>query len=409
MNKKMICGVVSIMVVALLITSMIYMGYFEKEEEEEAIGETNGITEDTITIGSSAAITGHASFLGSQTINGSLAYIKEINANGGIHGRQIRLISYDDQYDPPQTVTNTQKLIVEDEAFLLFDYVGTPTSVKIIDTAQEANIPLVGLFTGAEALREPFRPYIFNARASYYDETGAAVDHFVDDLGFTKIAVLYQEDAFGLAGLTGVELGLVEHGLNVAAKATYVRGTMDVEDALETIEASDAEAVVMIGTYSPLAKFVTLARDQGYSPYFHTVSFVGSEAFAEELIDRSGGNVADVTDGHKILVTQVVPSPDSIELSLVEEYLNLSAKYFPQDSPNYVALEGFLNAKILVQALEAAGEDLTRTNFVNAMESISGYDPGIGKTITYGTDDHRGLDEVYLSHFVGGSFVLFEA
>ncbi|MBU2524313.1 ABC transporter substrate-binding protein, partial [Patescibacteria group bacterium] len=258
---------------------------FDKESEET---ETAGITDNEILIGSSAALGGHASFLGTQTIHGSMAYIKEVNESGGVNGRQIRLISYDDQYDPPKTVANTQKLISQDGVFALFDYVGTPTSVKIIDMVHEAKIPLLGLFTGAEDLRTPFRPYIFNVRDSYYSEAEGAIDHFVNKLGKKKIAVLYQEDAFGKAVLSGIQISLDKRGLKPVATDTYVRGTMNVEDALTNIKKSNADVVMMVGTYTPLAKFIELSHQSKFKPYFHTVSFIGSEAYGTEIIKREG-------------------------------------------------------------------------------------------------------------------------
>jgi ABC-type branched-subunit amino acid transport system substrate-binding protein len=366
---------------------------------------TQGVSDSEILIGSSSALGGHASFLGTQTIHGSLAYINEMNGKGGVHGRKIRLISYDDQYDPPKTVANTQKLISQDKVFILFDYVGTPTAVKIIDIVHEAEIPILGFFTGAEALRTPFRPVMFHVRDSYYSEAEGAVALFVDKLGLKKIAIMYQEDAFGLAVLSGVQLALKRRNMEPVTTATFVRGTMDVENAVKAIKASDAQAVVMVGTYSPLAKFIKKSLDVDFAPYFHTVSFVGSEAFGQEILTQK------VNPGHydKIVVTQVVPSPFNEELATVKEYLNLIKKYYPNDTPNYVALEGFINAKVLVRTLQDAGRDLTRAKFIAALESMRNVDMGIGKLISYGNLDHAGLEGIYYSKVAAdGTFRIFE-
>jgi branched-chain amino acid transport system substrate-binding protein len=366
---------------------------------------TQGVSDSEILIGSSSALGGHASFLGTQTIHGSLAYINEMNEKGGVHGRKIRLISYDDQYDPPKTVSNTQKLISQDKVFILFDYVGTPTAVKIIDIVHEAEIPILGFFTGAEALRTPFRPVMFHVRDSYYSEAEGAVAYFVDKLGLKKIAVMYQEDAFGLAVLTGVQLALKRRNMETATTATFVRGTMDVENAVKPIKASGAQAVIMVGTYSPLAKFIKKSLDADFTPYFHTVSFVGSEAFGKEIVTQK------VNPAHydKIVVTQVVPSPFNEELAAVKEYLNLIKKYYPNDTSNYVALEGFINAKVLVRALQDAGRNLTREKFIAALESMHGVDMGIGKRITYGNLDHAGLEGIYYSKVAkDGTFRIFQ-
>lgn len=363
-------------------------------QKEIITGETQGVSDDEIVIGSSAALSGQASFLGTQTIHGSLAYINEVNSKGGVHGRKIRLISYDDRYEPSETVTNTQRLINQDKVFALFDYVGTPTSLEVIDIVHKLGIPLLGLFTGAEDLRVPYRPYIFNVRDSYYIEAEGAVTYFVDKLGLKKIAVMYQKDSFGLAVLSGVQLALKRRNMEPVETAVYARGSMDVAPAMEAIRASGAEAVIMVGTYAPLAKFIKLSNDAGFKPYFHTVSFVGSEAFVKEIIETQRISPEQYD---KIIVTQVVPSPYSEDLPGVKEYRELAKKYYPNDKPNFVALEGFINAKILVKALEDAGRNLTKQRFIGALESMYNFDVGIGKEVSYSRLNHQGLKGIYYS------------
>jgi branched-chain amino acid transport system substrate-binding protein len=399
----------NILFTMLIFISILIMGCLNEEiEKKDQVnkGITNGITDSEIIIGSSTALTGHAGFLGTQYIHGSLAYINEINSQGGVHGRKIRLITYDDQYNPDKTVTNTQKLILEDKVFILFDYVGTPTSVRIIDMVQEAKVPVLGLFTGAEELRTPFRPYIFNVRASYYQETDIVVDYFVEKLGFKKIAVFYQDDAFGMSGLKGVEIALNKYGMMPIATGTYVRGSEDVENALVTIKSSNPEAIVMIGTYTPLAKFVKRYKEQGHDPYFHSVSFVGADAFALELSSQW------IKTSDKIIVTQVVPDPYETSAiypqTTIKNYRNYTAKYFPEDIPDYVGLEGYINAKVLVRALNEAGRDLNRDKFIETIESLNHYSIGIGIPVQYGPDDHQAFDRVYFSRLNNGRFVLFE-
>ncbi len=396
--------------ILLIFSSLLVIGCLTKVPENpnqvtDSFG-TNGITDSEIIIGSSSALTGHAGFLGTQYIHGSQAYINEINLKGGINGRKLRLITYDDQYDPAQTVANTQKLILEDKVFILFDYVGTPTSVKIIDMVEEAKVPVMGLFTGAEELRTPFRPYIFNIRASYYQETDAAVDYFVKKFGFKKIAVFYQDDAFGMAGLKGVELALNKYELKPVATGTYVRGTENVESALKSIMSSNPEAIVMIGTYAPLAKFVKLYKEKGYDPYFHSVSFVAADAFALELSGKG------IYTSDKIIVTQVVPDPYEISanhLKTVNDYRELTAKYFPDDKPNYVGLEGYVNAVVLVKVLNDTGRDMDRDRFIRTIESLNNYSAGIGIPVNYGQYDHQAFDRVYFSRLNNGRFLLFDS
>lgn len=370
----------------------------EKPVVEQAVP---GVTDTTIALGSSLALSGHASYLGTQTLRGAMCYLREINEQGGVHGRKIELVSYDDSYDPTRCLANTQKLIVEDQVFTLFCYVGTPTTVKILPMVEDARIPLLGMFTGANALREPFNRYIINIRASYYQETAAAVRHLVKDLGLKRIAVFYQYDAYGFDGLTGTELALKEFNLEPVARGSYVRGTLDVEEGLTKIEDSNAEAVVMIGTYDPCARFIQQALENGFSPIFYTVSFVGAEELARKL-----GNAP----GPVVIMSQVVPpTEESDELKPqggAQEYVKLLAKHFPGEKPNSVGLEGYFNARILVEGLQRAGRNLTREGFVNAIESIHDYELGPGQTVSFGPENHQGMERVYFTRLTDGRFTL---
>jgi ABC-type branched-subunit amino acid transport system substrate-binding protein len=353
-----------------------------------------GITDTQILLGSSSALTGHASFLGTETIKGSLAYFNHINEQNGIYGRKIKLISYDDQYDPVQTVSNTQKLIKEDKVFALFDYVGTPTTIKILDTIKNNQIPSIGFFTGANELRNPVNPYLFNIRDSYYSEAEAAIFYFVDKLRFDRIAVFYQDDAFGETVLEGTKIALKKRNLKPIIKSKFTRGSLDIENAQKKIEDYGVQAVIMVGTYSPLAKFIKLSTESGFTPYFHTVSFVGSDAFSDEIINAQKINKKYF---EKIIVTQVVPSPYENTSELLIEYQTLLNKYYPDSKFNYVSLEGFINAKVLVEALKLSGKELTRTKLIESLESMHDYEIGFEEKINYYHLDHQGIDEIYYS------------
>ncbi len=394
------------LVMSILFVSLMIAGCLDKVREEPSNpNNTNGISDTEIIIGSSSPLTGDSGVLGTQYTHGSLALINETNSQGGIHGRKIRLIQYDDQYDPVKTVANTQKLILNDKVFILFDYVGTPTSIKITDMAEEARIPVMGIFSGAEELRTPFQPYVFNVRASYYQETDAAIDYFVKNLGLKRIAVFYQDDAFGLAGLRGVEIALNKYDLKPVATSTYLRSTEDMENARQTIRKENPDVIVMIGTYQPLATFIKNYKEQGGDPYFYSMSIVGADAFALELSGK-GINTSD-----RIIVTQIVPDPyetAAIYLRTVQNYRKQLAKHFPQDQPNYVGMEGYMNSLILVKVLNDTGRDLDRDSFIRAAESLKDYSAGIGFPGNYGRNDHQAFDKVFLSHLDNGRFLLFE-
>ena len=227
--------------------------------------------------------------------------------------------------------------------------------------------------------------------------------HLLKDLGLTKIAVFYQYDAFGFDGLTGTELALKEFNLAPVAGGSYIRGTMEVTEGLNKIIGSGAEAVVMIGTYDPCAKFIRLAVERGYNPVFYLVSFVGAEELARRLASQQ-----DIT----VIMSQVVPPPegDQPESLLRGEtgYVTLLNKYFPEDKPNFVGFEGYINARVLVEGLERAGPHLTREGFIAAVESIQNYSLGPDLEISFGADDHQGLDQVYFTLLENGEFVLVQ-
>lgn len=377
----------------LLATALLLIGVPAAQADE-----ASGITASEIIIGSSSALTGQTSFLGTQLTQGSQAFFKHVNEKGGIHGRKLRFIRYDDQYTPALCLTNTEKLVNQDKVFLLFDYVGTPTAKVVIRFINENRVPVLGMFTGAEFLRTPFQPYIFNIRASYFMEDEAMIDYWIA-AGITKIAVFYQDDVYGKTVLEGVKLALARFKREPITTATFTRGGMPSPEAVESIAAASPQAVVMVGTYTPLARFVEMAKERGLTrTKFHTVSFVGSEAFARELLAYRSGVETNV------YVTQVVPSPYDRRNPAVREFLEIYRRYYPSEAPNYVALEGFINAKILVEALRRCGPEVTRSKVMAVLESMSDYNAGTGLPSVIGPDYHSFFEKVMISRIQNGNF-----
>ena len=336
----------------------------------------DGVTDKTIVIGQSAALSGPAAQLGIQLRAGAKLWIDQVNASGGVHGRQIELRSRDDKYESALAAENTKKLITEDRVFALFAYVGTPTSQASIPIFTEARVPFVGAFTGAELLRAPFNRYIFNVRASYYDETEAIVEHLTR-IGARKIAVFHQADSYGQAGLDGTTRALTKRNLKVHSLGTVERNTTNVAEAVKAIDASQPDAVVMISAYTSTAEFVKQMKKKGSLASFYTVSFVGSKALADAL----------GKDGHGVTISQVVPYPWSPLTPVVKEYLDL-AKKSKDFEVNFSSLEGFLAAKVLTEGLRRAGRDLSRERFVAALEGITNLDLG-GFGVSFSANNHN--------------------
>jgi len=299
-------------------------------------------------------------------------------------------------------------LINKEEVFALFNYVGTPTAVKIIDMINEEGIPLLGLLTGAEVLRNPVQPYIFNIRASYFSEVELALSYFVDTLNIENVAFFYQNDSFGRAILPGVQNSLKKRGIRLNNTGVYNRGELDIETAFERIYSKSPELVILVGTYAPLAKFINKSYQEGHYPYFYTVSFVGSEILSSIVKDGFVKTPESKEALKNIIVTEVVPSPYSLEYSCVREYRKELSSYFPEEPPSYISLEGYINAKVLIKALQQAGINLTRDSFIEALEDFRDYDLGIGEKINYDTDDHQGLNDAYYSRMnLEGDFIRF--
>ena len=344
----------------------------------------NGVSADKIVLGQSVALTGPAAQLGIQMRNGLKAYFDEINAKGGVNGRKIELVTLDDGYEPARTVPNTKKLIEENKVFALIGYVGTPTSVPAVPVFTEAKVPFVGPFTGAEALRAPFNRYIFHVRASYYDETDKIVEQVVST-GGKNIAVFYQNDAYGQAGLKGVEIATQKRNMKISALGTVERNTVKVEDAVKAIQAVKPDAVVMISAYTSCAEFIRQMKKAGSAATFYNVSFVGSKALADAL----------GKDGVGVAISQVVPYPWGTAVPVVKEYQQLSGKAGFKDY-NFSAIEGFLVAKVFVEGLKRAGKNLTREGFIGEMEKMRDVDLG-GFFIGYSPTNHAGSKFVDLT------------
>lgn len=345
---------------------------------------STGVTANKILLGQSAALTGPAAQLGIQMRNGIKAYLNYVNEKGGVHGRRIELITLDDGYEPSRSAPNTKKLIEEVKVFGLIGYVGTPTTAAAMPILTQLKVPLVGPFTGAEILRVPFNRYIFHVRASYYDETEKIIKQVVS-IGGKNIAVFYQNDSYGQAGLKGVELATQRRDMKISALGTVERNTIDVAAAVKAINAVKPDAVVMISAYTSCAEFIRQMKKAGSTATFYNVSFVGSKA----LLDALG------KEGSGVAISQVAPFPWGRAVPVVKEYQRLSAKAGFTDY-NFSAMEGFLAAKVFVEGLRRTGRNLTREAFISAMEKMQSVDLG-GFYIGYSPTNHAGSNFVDLT------------
>lgn len=340
-----------------------------------------------IILGQSCALSGPAKNLGLEMRAGLLAAFARINELGGVKGREIHLISLDDGYEPDKAVRNTLRLITEDEVFLLIGEVGTPTSKAVIPIIEQHKIPFFAPFSGAELLRTPFRRYVINVRASYYQEMERLASYLVDQQKIERISCFYQNDSYGFDGLNGLELALARRGMKLVSKGSYERNTLAVMGSLKDIYQGAPEAVVLVGAYPACAEFIKLSTtkiDQDLS--FFNISFVGTESLQQAL----------GAYGKNVVVSQVVPNPEDDSISLIREYKE-SMRRYQHDAPiTFTSLEGYIAGKLFATIARAVVGELTRESFISTMQQVGIFDLG-GIVLKFGPNDHQGLDDTHLT------------
>lgn len=329
-----------------------------------------------ILLGQSAAFTGAAAQLGIQFHAGAKLFFDQLNGQGGVNQQRVEILQLDDGYEPDRCVENTNKLIAAD-VFALFGYIGTPTSVAALPLAFKADTPFFAPFTGAMGLRQPFNRLAFHLRASYNDETELIVRQLTN-LGLKKIAVFHQNDAYGKAGLDGTVLALKSRNLEPVATATVERNSVDVAQAVEKINAAKPDAVVQISAYKSCAAFIKEARAKSYGGQFFNVSFVGSQALANELGPAGLG----------VVISQVVPFPYVASSQIVRDYQQHMTAAGDKNF-DFSSMEGYLTARVLTEGLRRAGRALTRDGLIAGLESMREVNLG-GFMVNYSAKNHMG-------------------
>jgi branched-chain amino acid transport system substrate-binding protein len=358
-----------------------------------------------IVIGISNVQSGPSKELGQKLVEGSQAYFNMVNGAGGIHRRQIDIVLKDDRYEPDPAVQNTNELIAKDKVFFLFDYVGTPTLTRVLPLLkyyEHDQIVNVAPFTGADPQRKPpYDKYVFNIRASYREETAALVHYFYSK-GYRRIGYFGQADSYGKSGEIGIESALAAYGLKLAGSVSYRRNSpfeTSMKEQVEILRSQGADAVISVGVYGPCAAFIHDARDVGWNVPIANVSFVGADALLRLLLEHAKKGSPDVIAG--LINSQVVPSPDEIQYPLVARY----RAHFSSQTAGFISLEGWLNAAVVTEALNRSGSNPSRANFIKAMESLKGWDPGLGVKLEFSPNSHQGMHKVWLTKAEHGRWV----
>jgi len=349
-----------------------------------------------IKVGMSSAQTGRTALLGVEIRLGCEAYFARVNRTGGVAGRRLVLVNYDDRYEPVETVSNTEHLIDEDKVFALLDFFGTPTCRAILPMLNEANIVLVGPISGAPIFRQPMQRLIFNTRASYAEEAETLVSHLVTDIGCKKIALFRQDDSFGDAGRVAVVEALRRRGLLLAGEGVYVRNSVNAPEALYHIAKAKPDAVILFGTYKPCANLIRGAKQMGMkNTVFCNVSCVGTEPLIKYLAEDANG----------VVISQVVPSPDDDSSPLVHEY-RADMRFLGSNDFSYMGLQGYLNSVVLVDALRRASQDLTEDTLIASLEHLSLNFGFFG--IHFSPESRQGTHQVFLTKVDQGRAIPIE-
>lgn len=349
-----------------------------------------------IKLGMSGPFSGGLTSVGNQFLMGANIYLSNLNEQGGVYGRSIEIIAKDDRYEPKIAIENVQELIHKEAVFSLFGIIGTPSVEAVFPMAQEKRIPFVGAYSGAEFLRNPPNPIVLNARASDMDEVEKLISYYADELKFTKIALFYQNDVYGRAGLKGIKDALERRNLSLIGEGSYKRNTLSIGNALYEIEHSNPEVILMIGATMPVAEFIKRARKSekiDHSVHFGLFSFVEPKQLID-LIDK---------DGEGITFAQVVPSPWTSEVDEVEQYRHLMKKYHPTEALSHVSLEGFFAARMVAEVLKTIGESFTKEEFIKELGNFSkGLDE---KSVSKNRDERcKCLHRVHLSEYIESDF-----
>ncbi len=342
-----------------------------------------GVSKATVRIGQSAGVTGPVAGSVKEQIEGAQIYLRAVNANGGVAGRRIELVTLDDGFDAKRTPDNVRKLLQEEKVFALFMVRGTPQNESILPIIAAEKVPLVAPLTGAITLHRPVNRYIFNVRAKYQDEVARAINHLATS-GMTRIAIVYASDGFGKDVYEGFNIALQARGVQPAAAASFARPMGDITQQVATVNKADPQAVLVIGSGSEAARVIRDMRKAGSQAQFVTLSNNAADSFIKELGEDARG----------LIITQVVPGMNSSQMSLASEYRSLARQQGV--ATTNAGMEGFMSAKVLVEGLRRAGPDLTRERLVSALENLRDYDLG-GILISYSPTRHTGSSFVEMS------------
>jgi serine/threonine protein kinase len=364
------------------------------ESSGPALPLAQGVTDSTITFGTTVPYSGTNKDFGRSIVSGIRACFDQINDEGGVNGRKLKLVVLDDGYLPERALANTRELFEKRKVFALIGNAGTASVQLAVPYAIEHRLLLFAPPCGADFLRHtPPDRYVFNYRASVAEETAALVDYFVKvrRIPANHIAVFAQDDMFGEEGSQGAARAVRKYGVlpEDIVRATYPRNTLEVAPAVDKmlLHRKQVDAIVMVPTYGAAALFVKGLSDRHMNVALASVSSVSSSL--AEILRGMGSQY-----GEGLIVSEAVPHYLSAATGVIR-YREALQKYHPESEPSFLSLEGFISAECLVEGLKRAGPDLTTEKLIDALESIRDLDLGIGPIISFGPSRHQASNKVW--------------
>lgn len=329
-------------------------------------------------VGQTVGVTGPAAATVAESMRGAQLYVDATNARGGVNGQKVQILTLDDKFDPKLTLANARTLIEDKDVLALFMSRGTPHTAGIIPLLDKFGVPLIGPSTGAMVLHQPLKRNVFNVRAPYQREVKKAIGYLAT-LGVGRIGVVHVDDAFGEDALAGAVQGFKDNKIEPLFIDKFDRAKPDFSAIAPRIKELNPQAVIFIGTGSAVVDGIKALRAAGVGGQILTLSNNASGGFVKALGSASRG----------VVVTQVFPSERAVTYPLVREATEMARAAGVALTPAMV--EGFTNAKVLVEGLRRAGPNPTRAKLHDAMETFQKFDLG-GLTLSYSADDHSGLE-----------------
>ena len=349
---------------------------------------TRGVTDTEILIGSHNDLSGPTAILGVASVNGARMRFDEANAAGGVHGRTIRYIVEDAGYQVPRAIQAANKLVNRDGVFAMVLAMGTPMNNAIMPSLFKAGVPNLFPLSGGRTMVEPFKPLQVTGRGIYYDEIRAAARYFVEELGATTPCVMHQDTDYGQEVLDGALEQLAEMGMEPAEVTAHKPTDNEFTAAVLRLRNAGCDLVLMGTVHRDTILVLEAARKMGWED----VKWVGNNASYNEALPAQESGAAE---GYSVFAHMYLPYRDE---EMTPDMLDWWDRYVEQFGiqPEYPAMEGYRNADVVVQALEAVGPDVTAEGVIQAIEAMTEYTDPFGYRLTFGPEDHKGVDESVL-------------